>query len=291
LGVAGLALWTYALWQPLAPQPRVVFLDVGHGDATFVRSPDGTTLLVDGGDSNNVVDSGQRIVAPFLWSNHVKRLDYVALSHADRDHAGGLFYILHHFPVREFWLSAIPTDRPLERELLDLCARRGVAVRRLHAGEKVDMGGATVEVLHPPSDWPNAEVVNDLSLVLRVTWKGVRILLPGDVETAAETALSRTDCRADILKAPHHGSRTSSSEPLIEAVRPKHCIISTGGTSGREPADEGVLRRYAARGIHIWRTDLLGGIQLTPIGAGIRIESTRKLPGYLSSTEHRIDGA
>ena len=264
-------------WRPWFPEPTVVFLDVGHGDSTFVRSPGGKTMLVDGGDQSMFADMGRRVVTPFLRSNDVARLDCVALSHPDRDHIGGLFYILEHFPVGTVFLSAHESDQPLEQRLLDVCARQGVPVRRLHAGDTFDLDGMRVEALHPPAQWPSAESINNQSLVLRLDWEGTRVLLTGDIELPAEAAISRRDCRAEILKVPHHGSRTSSSEGFVTAVRPQECIVSTGGRTGHEPADDAVLARYRAHGVQIWRTDILGGIRLVRRHGAIAIEAARTL--------------
>jgi competence protein ComEC len=90
----------------------------------------------------------------------------------------------------------------------------------------------------------------------------MRVLLPGDVESVAETMLLFTDCDADVLKVPHHGSKTSSTEPFIDAVSPKFAVISTGGRYGHEAVSTQVLDRYQRRGIEIFRTDELGGIVL-----------------------------
>ena len=283
IAVAGAAIFavaTVVLWRPLRPEPSVVILDVGNGDATFVRAPGGATLLVDGGDRSDTMDFGKRVVAPFLWSNHVSRLDCVALSHADRDHIGGLFYVLSHFPVNEVLLSGIRSGRPLENELLELCEDRGVRVRRLHAGDSFALGGVTLDVLHPPREWPRQSTVNDQSLVLRLNWGTTTLLLPGDIEARAEAAVSRAQCRADILKVPHHGSKTSSSEDFIAAVRPDHGIISTGGRRGREAADEAVMGRYRAYGVRLWRTDHLGGVSITFDGDVPQIRGTRPQRGY-----------
>jgi competence protein ComEC len=106
------------------------------------------------------------------------------------------------------------------------------------------------------------------------------VLLPGDIEAPAEAAVSRSECRAAVLKAPHHGSKTSSSVLFLDAVSPTECIVSTGGTRGHESLDEAVLARYVAHGIRVWRTDVLGGIRLIPRDGAVSVEAARPLRNY-----------
>ena len=279
-GICAMLALAVFLWRPYHPQAMVAFLDVGHGDAAFVRTSDGRTLLVDGGDRRNRQDAGKRIVAPFLWSNHIRRLDYVAASHGDSDHIGGLEYILRHFDIGEVLLSGTDWNRPNEKAFVELCGEMGLPIRRLFAGDSLNLGNASVEVLHPPVTWPEDESTNNQSLVLRLQWEETSILLSGDVETEAEEAISRLACHSTVLKAPHHGSKTSSSEVFLEAVSPSQCIVSTGGMKGREPLDNVVLQQYVSRGIRVWRTDVLGGIRIVRLGGELVIEGARPSRGY-----------
>jgi len=273
-----LVVATVLLWNPGGGTSEVVFLDVAHGDAALVRSPHGKTLLVDAGDSSKYIDAGRRIIEPYLWSNRVTRIDHLAISHPDRDHIGGAFHLIESFPVGEVWLSSAVSDKPLEQDLIELCARRGVPVRRLAKGNAIDLGGARIEALHPPSDWRADVTPNENSLVLLYTCHNTRILFPGDAEEAAEHALTSTEGRADILKVPHHGSRTSSSEELLRAVSPRYGIVSTGGESGREPVNRQVLSRYERMGIPLWRTDLDGGIRVRVFPDRFTFEPARAMP-------------
>jgi competence protein ComEC len=237
-------------------------------------------MLVDGGDKRGRLDVGKRTVAPFLWSNHIRRLDYVAASHGDSDHIGGLEYILRHFDVGEVLLSGTDWNRPNEKAFVELCAEMGLPIRRLFAGDSLNLGDASVEVLHPPATWREDESTNNQSLVLRLQWEEISILLSGDVETEAEEAISRLACHSTVLKAPHHGSKTSSSEVFLEAVSPSQCIVSTEGMKGREPLDSVVLQQYVSRGIRVWRTDVLGGIRIVRLGGELVIEGARPSRGY-----------
>lgn len=288
---AGLAVLLIVVWRAPFSEPTVVFLDVGHGDATFIRGGEGKTLLVDAGDANPRRDAGRRIVAPFLWSNNVTRLDYLLLSHMDRDHIGGAFYLLDHFPVGAVLVGpmvlANPTGNVEDQEaaalsgrLIAQCRARAIPIHIMQAGDYLALPEMGIEVLHPPETYPAGGVENNGSLVLRLTWNGIRILLTGDVEKEAEAVLAQGDCQCEIIKAPHHGSKTSSSGLFLDAVNPKHVVISSAGTQRRQGLDNSVLRRYEEKQVRVWRTDQLGGIQLFAEKDGLRFEATRIMRRY-----------
>ena len=276
-GVAvALLLLALVFWRPWRELPEVLFLDVGHGDATFIRSPEGATALVDTGDCNEYVNYAATVVAPYVLSHGAKRIDRLFLTHADSDHMGGAPYLIDTVPVGEVLLGPLPTDSELEETVLERCAERSVPVRRVALGESIDLGGATLTVLHPPEGWIASQEDNECSLVLRLEWDGVRVLLPGDIQSAGEAAVSSLDCRAEVLKVPHHGSRTSSSDAFIDAVAPAHAIVSTRGTGGREPISAEVLERYQTRGLTVWRTDIQGAIRLRVVDGTLHLEGTRR---------------
>jgi competence protein ComEC len=284
----GAAMLCVVFWSPLRQEPMISFLDVGHGDSIFVRSSKGGTMLVDAGDAQGKMDMGERVVAPFLWSNHARRIDFLVASHGDSDHIGGMQYILKSFDVGTMCVASAGWNRPHEKALLALCADLGVPVRTLSAGESFKLDDfATVEVLSPPADLPesrsrseSAENVNNNSLVLRLRQDGVPILLPGDIQKETENRLASADCGASVLKVPHHGSKTSSSPEFIDAVAPSDCVISVGDRRGGTSLNEDVLDRYQERGIRIWRTDLLGGIRLRFHDGSATIDAARPDRGY-----------
>ncbi len=272
---------TLLFWTPLRPQPQVNFLDVGHGDATFIRTPGGSTVLIDGGNRWGKFDAGERLVAPFLWSNQVTRLDCVIATHADGDHIGGLAYIIEHFPVGVLYLGPIPSPKPLEEKLIAQCEAAGVPIRRIARGETIPLRGAQLETLHPPAESASTYSKNNSSLVLRLTWPGFSALLTGDIERSAESELMHLDCKAAILRAPHHASKTSSSRGFIEAVAPEFCTVSAGRRSYKSVVSPDVLKRYENFGIGVYRTDILGGLRATLKDERIAIEGARQARAYL----------
>lgn len=267
--VAALLLASALLWRPAPPRGIIDFLDVGHGDAAAIYPPEGGVILVDGGDRSEYRDFGRAVVLPYLLAHGVTRLDAVVSTHPDRDHIGGLFSVLEAMPVDRVLLSGHASGRPLEAGLIELCDALDVPVERLHRGDQMRLGGARLEVLHPPPGSYVPASVNDGGVVMRVSWDDAEhgrfsALLTGDIEQGAEALLSGSDCSADILRVPHHGSHTSSTPAFIAAVKPKAAIVSTRQTRQRKAMGPGVKERYQAEGIPLWRTDLSGAVRVRP---------------------------
>jgi competence protein ComEC len=260
-------------------------LDVGHGDAIFVRAPGGATMLVDAGNRYKSFDIGRRAVAPFLWANHETRLDALLITHPDSDHIGGAKYIMENFRVGVLVLGPKAFLGTMEDELVALCEEKHVPVHRMARGDHFKLGGATVEVLHPPRESPPEEKENNLSLSARVSWPGFSALLPGDVESWGEAQLEQAGPAAMVLKVPHHGSPTSSSPAFIEAVNPKIAIVSVGPRGRSTVVKPEVIERYRARGTTALRTDIVGGVRILPSPAGLYIEAARIQRGYVVREE------
>jgi competence protein ComEC len=261
----------------------VTFLDVGQGDAAVVEAPGGAVMLVDGGGSRDgAYDTGARIVEPFLRARGIGRVDVVALSHPHPDHLNGLLRVLARFEVGAFWSSGDAGRNPQYRRLLALAAARGipapeVAARPLGAarvtplGPFIDAGdgaGAGDSVGGERIGAPPGLTVNDASLVLRLAFAGRSVLFAGDLEADGEGELAGRadagqDVSADVLKVPHHGSRTSSSPELVRAIHPRLAVISLGWRNQFHfPAPE-VLARYRAAGTRLLRTDRDGAVTVT----------------------------
>ena len=273
------ALLSWALWQPLLPPATLDFLDVGHGDAGFIRTPGGTTLLVDAGDKSDYVDMGSRVVAPWLLSQGIEHLDYLVVTHSDRDHIGGVVSVLGKIAVGEVVLWPKASTNELEVELLKKCEALGIPVRRVQSGETLAASGASITVLHPALNTA-VQGVNNQSVVLRVEWPGLSALFSGDIEVEAEREILPRLQPVDILKVPHHGSHTSSSTAFLDALSPRVAVVSTRASSRREAMSRVVIPRYRERPIALYRTDYLGGIQVRQHGGELVVRSARKLRGY-----------
>lgn len=270
-----------ALWRPIAPRPEMTVIDVGHGDAIFVRAPGGATMLVDAGNLSDYTDQGRRTVAPFLWANHETHLDVLMVTHPDADHIGGALYLVENMPVGTVVLGAHAFPGTLEDALVAACERRAVPVQRVALGDRFALGGASVEVLHPPRVVPEEIDENNLSIVTHVSWSGFSALLTGDIESWGEEQLRAIDARARVIKVPHHGSGTSSSLAFLNAVQPELAVVSVA-PRGRTIVLRGeVVQRYIDLGIPLLRTDVVGGVRIRWNAGGLEIEQARLARGYV----------
>lgn len=252
-----------SLWRlpPPVSHYEVHFIDVGQGDATLIRAR-GQDWLVDGGPP----EAGRPLVGT-LRRLGVTRLAGVVATHADADHIGGLPEVLAQFPIGAFYVNGegAPTDLFSRLELA--AERHRIAVNRVERGASLslDDDGAVARVLHPSPDFlADGPDRNDASLVLMVELAQTRILLTGDAEAEAETAMlaAGVDLKADVLKAGHHGAATSSSEAFLAAVAPEAMIFSAGRGNRFGHPSPAALTRAAEAGAAIFRTDQQGSIHL-----------------------------
>ena len=255
------------LCLPFHRPVEVTFLDVGQGDAVFLRTEAGTTCLIDGG-STTVSDVGTYRLLPFLKSRGVSSLDYLFLSHMDADHINGAEELLKDqfrgIPIRHLCLSALPGDETRER--LEKEARLfGTELCYISRGTVFREKGAEIRCLSPVKD-QKKEDENENSEVLMVEISGLRILFTGDLGEEGEQELLKagTDLRAAVLKVGHHGSRFSTGEDFLEAVSPGFAVISCAEDNRYgHPAPETVERLERA-GCRIFYTMKSGAVTLYP---------------------------
>jgi competence protein ComEC len=261
-------------WPWLRPGDRslrVHFLDVGQGDAVLIELPEGPRMLVDGGPGGTRrFDVGERVLAPFLWNRGAARLDVVALTHQDSDHSGGLAAVLRLFAVGEFWEAGRSGPGPPELERALGSARP--ARRVLVAGQRLWLGGAVITVLNPAADGGPASA-NDDCLVLRLDWRGVSLLLTGDLGPVGEARLVQRGgpLRILALKVAHHGSRFSSGAAFLGAARPEIAIVSVGARNPFRHPSPDTLARLESAGARVYRTDRDGAVILETDGATLSV--------------------
>lgn len=263
-----------AAFAAVAPRPidhphnalLVEAIDVGQGDSILLITPDGKTLLVDGGgfgggprQGAQDFDIGEEVVSPALWSRGIRHLDVVALSHAHSDHMGGLPAVLRNFHPDELWVGNNPPV-PAYIALLDEAAQLGVTVKNLRAGDVLDFGASQVHVLAPLADYqPGAEPANNDSLVLHVAYQGTSVLLEGDAEEPIEQAmLAEPGLESTLLKVGHHGSITSTRPEFLARVKPKWAVISCGLRNRYGHPREEVLQELQSAAVRTYSTDING---------------------------------
>jgi competence protein ComEC len=269
---------------------RVSFISVGQGDSALVEfPPDGwgrrKTMLIDGGDIyRSGFDTGEMVVAPFLWTNRIKKIDYIVLSHPQKDHMGGLEFIAGAFSIFEFWWNGEGAEggeggkwvaaeggyRGLGGlgKALDTSGAEVLIVNG--ATEKRVINGVEVEFLHPLGNNPPLDTNNN-SLVIRLSYGTRSFLFTGDIGAVAEELIATRDMRADVLKVPHHGSRASSSGAFLDAVSPEVAVVSAGWKNVFGLPHGETLERYSTRGISLLRTDINGAVTIETDGYELRL--------------------
>jgi competence protein ComEC len=281
--VAALAMAVLVVAAATRPDGRVhvTVLDIGQGDAILVTGPTGGRMLVDGGpDPDRLLVALDARVPP--WD---RRIDLVVLTHPHEDHVAGLPLVLARYRVGHVVETSMPGRSPGYEAFVAETAGRGVPSGRLAAGDRLGLDGIVLDVLwpdagrvpHEPSDEGGA--VNDASIVLLATFEGRRFLLTGDAEADVEELLvARGLPPVDLLKAGHHGSRTSTSEALVAVTRPRVAAISVGaGNDYGHPSRE-VLDRLASAGAAVMRTDLVGTIDVALGASGVEVRTERSMP-------------
>ncbi|HYN27083.1 MAG TPA: DNA internalization-related competence protein ComEC/Rec2, partial [Burkholderiales bacterium] len=259
--------------RPLPGELWLTVLDVGQGLAVVARTQ-GHALLYDTGPAfSDQVSAGDRIVVPYLRASGVRRLDGVIVSHDDLDHSGGALAVLQAMPVQ--WLSSpLSAVHPI--------SEAAAHARRCSAGERWEWDGVAFEMLHPDAESYNEFDFkdNDRSCVLRIVSPYGAVLLPADIERRSEIRLLRISperLSAEVLIAPHHGSRTSSTPEFVRAVAPRLVVISAGYRNRFGHPHPTVVRRYREQGSELVRTDLVGAVLVKMGSSGIETSGWRQL--------------
>ena len=269
LGVlAFLPLLTVLPPRPASGAAAITVLDVGQGLAIHVQTA-GHDLLFDAGPAfSSDADSGNRIIAPYLRAMGVRGLDVMVISHADKDHEGGAASVLAALPV-----ALLKTSLPFEHAL----SAQPVAHELCRDGDAWNWDGVAFKMLHPGAE-PLSRKTNDLSCVLRITAGGRTMLLTSDIEAVSEKSLlagQPSALAAEVMTAPHHGSKTSSTPGFIAAVAARDVIFPVGYRNRFGHPKEEVVARYLESGARLHRTDADGAVGVSLAAAGIAFRHER----------------
>jgi len=266
---------------------RIDFLDVGQGDSALVTTPDGSTMLIDGGgrpvfkqpaaavgetfepDRRSI---GDAVVSEFLWTEGLDGINYILPTHADADHIDGLSDVVKNFRVRAALVGRVPEADPEFDLFLATSREHAVPLITLSAGDTLQFRDVFIDVLWPTGD-ANGRSQNNDSVVLRIRFGERSILMTGDIETAAEKAILRmgSQLQADVVKVAHHGSKTSSTQGFVNATSARFALVSVGRKSmfGHPHAD--VLERWRASGAEVLTTGKCGTITVETDGNKLEV--------------------
>lgn len=243
----------------------VKVLNIGQGDAILIKAPS-ETILFDTGD----VDQREELVK-LLKRENVSAIDKLIISHPHADHLGGAYAVFKNFKVKAVYDNGQPTTTKTYQTYLKQIKQNNIEYRSLKAGDKLDFGsGIILEIFNPTA----AEVkqggeLNNNSLVGRLAYNGFTMLLTGDCEADREKELLKNyadKLKSDVLKSPHHGSKTSSNRKFLQAVNPKDVIISCGVNNDYGHPHKETMNKYNGMKLNIYRTDKDGTVTVTTDG-------------------------
>jgi competence protein ComEC len=270
------ALLPMFLLLPPKPGPGELWLtvlDVGQGLAVVARTENHTLLYDTGPGSGSESDSGNRTIVPFLRGEGVKRLDVMVVTHADSDHSGGALSVLQAIPVERL-VSSLRDEHPI---------RLAVSKKqKCRAGESWYWDGVQFDMLHPSEQsYSDSRLkTNELSCVLKISTSHGSVLLPADIEKQSEYQLLAEASHAlasTVLVAPHHGSKTSSTNEFIHQVNPRLVIFTVGYRNRFGHPKDAVVERYRALGSRLLRSDADGAVLLRFGENNVAVETWRGL--------------
>lgn len=286
--LAAAALLALGLWLPLladgsSGRLMMVVLDVGQGDAIFIRTPDGVTALIDGGgvafsEGDATANPGESVIIPYLRYAGVGAVDVVVNTHPHEDHLQGLLPVLDGRPVALAVDGGQAAAGPSWSRYVQLVDDKPVTRWIARAGDVIRLGRHTLlEVLHPDGLLLGTRSdLNNNSVVLRLVYGDTAALLTGDIEAEAQLALLErgANLRAQVVKVPHHGSRWSLSTAFYQAVGAEIAVIPVGANNYGHPSPE-VVEALARMGMSVYRTDTHGAVILTSDGAQWAVRTVR----------------
>ena len=269
----------------LNPLMQVTMLDVGQGEAIYLRTPEGANILMDGG-STSTSGIGQSVLKPALQYYGAGKVDYLMVSHADEDHISGIRELLQmNYPVEYLVIRQGGRREEALAPLLKLAKKNGTEVMEVKAGDRLVFQDVILTCLHPPSDF-SSEDRNEASLVFHVGYHRFDLLLTGDLGALGEKYVDsrlfpgqtcrekrQKERKTEILKVAHHGSKSSTSFRFLQKLQPENALISSGRGNRYGHPHEELKERLRKRKVRMWQTREGGAI-------GVKTDGRRYQMGY-----------
>lgn len=266
---SGLALCTVLGLHHFRPQPLTAyFLDVGQGDCAVVVTPEREVFVFDTGGLGGNFDTGERLLVPFLRWLGTDRVDAVFISHGHHDHAGGLAGLLRWMPAEAIYLpNEIPSEDVEKALQLVQFESFSKIVYKMQTNQKIGKKKSIIRTVEAPKLEEKGGKGNENSAIVRVSCDGHSLLFTGDAPAEVEELAAGRSIRSDVLKVSHHGSRTSTSEAFLEAVRPRLAVVSAGRRNHFGHPHKETIEKLEARKIPLVRTDQAGAAKIVFDGA------------------------
>jgi competence protein ComEC len=250
---------------------KVAFFDVGQADSALVRSPEGATLLIDGGR-----EDGQ--IIRHLRKERVGRVNFVMISHFEEDHAGGIYNVLQNYPVDYVLISEAGKKKILYKRIMRQIISRHIDYTTAYSGQRWRIKDLDVNILSPEkSNGEDFASTNDESTVAKITYGSVSLLFTGDLESTGQQELCDKNLQldSDILKVPHHGSADSANGQFLNKVSPKAAVISVGENNSYGHPSKKEIKYLLKHRIKIYRTDNEGSVYVYSDGKNFQIVSEK----------------
>ena len=254
--------FTYSL---IPKDLKIYFIDVGQGDSTLIITPQGKSILIDGGGSESY-DIGKNILLPYLLDRKVTKLDYVIISHFDTDHVWGILTVIEELDVKKVIIGKQYEICDNYKEFLKIIRQKDILVKQVQKGDKINIEkNVQIKVLFPEEKMIEENSLNNNSLVFKLMHKDFSVFFTGDIEKIAEERIVKLYSKSEILKSTilkvaHHGSKTSSIQEFLELVQPKIALIGVGKNNLYGHPNQEVIERIKKIGAKIYRTDNDGEI-------------------------------
>lgn len=252
------------------PTMKVHFINVGQGDATYIKMPGGEDILIDGGRQGQ----GDKIIA-YLKKQKVDDIEIMIATHPDADHIGALDEVLKAYKVESVYAPKVSHTTDAYKNFLKAVKAEKLTIKTAKAGVKLPLKTGTAKFVGPVRDYGKTDL-NNWSAVLHITYNKNKFLFAGDAEKTAETDMvkAKQTLQADVLKVGHHGAKTSSNKNFLDVVKPKYGVISVGKNSYGHPSTE-VINRFKPYKTSIYRTDQKGNIIFTSTGTKITVATVK----------------
>lgn len=252
----------------------VYFLDIGQGDAVYVKSPSGHDMLIDASPGKIILE---RLAGVMPWYD--REIDFVVETHPDIDHIGGMPMVLERYRVNYFLEPGIDSKNSIDNEIHKILKEKNIPDILARRGMDIDLGGGVIfHILYPDKDVSGLKNTNEASIVGQIKYGSTTIMLTGDSPKKIENYLIKIDgdnLKSDVLKAGHHGSRTSSGENFVKMVSPEYVVISAGKKNRYGHPNIEVLKIFEKLDIKILQTSMLGTVEFISDGLSF-IENKRR---------------